>query len=315
MPSSSRGVAATCGRGPLAAAVRAAVAAEVAEVDGVVVVRRGRSCGSASSRRRAGAPAAPGSRPRRRSRRPARGSRPEVGHQRVVGVQHEARARRRARRRELGPAVGQQLELAVAVELVAEEVGQQHERGLELASATPGSHASSTSNRPSWPGSPAGVEQRGGHSPGMFEPARLCTSGRPARSSMAASIAAWSSCRWWPTRAPSRRSSRRAHARRWRRVPAAAAPGRAAVVPPLRPSAAARGPQRRRAMACARRRASGRRRGPRPAGSAAPRVIVAGSVGDRVAVGVDVERPVRARPPPPRRGSTCASAGCRGACP
>jgi len=48
----------------------------------------------------------------------------EVGDQRVVGVEHEPRAARVGRHK-LGPAVGQGLQLAVAVELVAKEVGEQ----------------------------------------------------------------------------------------------------------------------------------------------------------------------------------------------
>ena len=83
------------------------------------------------------------SRPRwARSRPPARAARPrpstarlvhaaEVGDQRVVGVEHERRAAG-LRRHDRGPAVGDRLQLAVAVELVAEEVAEQHRARLEL---------------------------------------------------------------------------------------------------------------------------------------------------------------------------------------
>ena len=49
--------------------------------------------------------------------------------QRVVGVEHEPPPRWRDDR---GPAVGDRLQLAVAVELVAEQVGEQHRARLDL---------------------------------------------------------------------------------------------------------------------------------------------------------------------------------------
>ncbi len=55
----------------------------------------------------------------------------EVGDERVVGVEHEAGAAR-ARGDDLGPVVGEALELAVAVELVAEEVGEHDQARVEL---------------------------------------------------------------------------------------------------------------------------------------------------------------------------------------
>ena len=55
----------------------------------------------------------------------------EVGDQRVVGVQHE-RGIVRLGGDDLGPAVGDQLELAVAVELVAEQVAEQEHLRVEL---------------------------------------------------------------------------------------------------------------------------------------------------------------------------------------
>ena len=85
----------------------------------------GRSGRSSASRPRAGAPAGrvAGRRSRRRSR-PAR-SRAEVADLRVVPVDDEHGLRRQRRRRR-APALGDVLELAVAVELVAEEVAEQH---------------------------------------------------------------------------------------------------------------------------------------------------------------------------------------------
>ena len=103
----------------------------MAEVHGVVVVGACRSCGSASSPPRAGAPAAPGRRPRPRSRRRRR-SRPRSATSGSSAFRTKRVAARRART-PVGPAVGQQLELAVAVELVAEQVRQQHEPRAQVA--------------------------------------------------------------------------------------------------------------------------------------------------------------------------------------
>ena len=55
----------------------------------------------------------------------------EVGHERVVGVEHELGGRG-ALGGHRGPAVGDRVELAVAVELVAEQVGEQHRARVEL---------------------------------------------------------------------------------------------------------------------------------------------------------------------------------------
>jgi hypothetical protein len=54
----------------------------------------------------------------------------EVGDERVVGVEHEAGARRAGD--DGGPAVGDRLELPVAVELVAEQVGQEQRARLDV---------------------------------------------------------------------------------------------------------------------------------------------------------------------------------------
>ena len=54
----------------------------------------------------------------------------EVGDERVVGVEHELRGGRGGHGRR--PAVGDRLELAVAVQLVAEQVGQQQGARAEL---------------------------------------------------------------------------------------------------------------------------------------------------------------------------------------
>jgi hypothetical protein len=55
----------------------------------------------------------------------------EVGDERVVGVEHERRGGA-APRDELGPAVGDDVQLAVAVELVTEEVREQDRARLDL---------------------------------------------------------------------------------------------------------------------------------------------------------------------------------------
>ncbi len=115
--------AATCGFGPLAPAVGAAVAAHVAEVHGLVGVLvaavaaalRVRGVLERLERVRAVLHA---------EVHDALALAPQVRHQRVVGVEHE-RGAPVALCHQLRPAVGQQLQLAVAVELVAEQVGQQ----------------------------------------------------------------------------------------------------------------------------------------------------------------------------------------------
>ncbi|HWY90849.1 MAG TPA: hypothetical protein VNY31_09285 [Solirubrobacteraceae bacterium] len=59
----------------------------------------------------------------------ARGAVPvaaEIRHERIVGVQHEGRRPSRPLAQRRDPAVGDRLELAVTVELVAEQVRQQH---------------------------------------------------------------------------------------------------------------------------------------------------------------------------------------------
>ena len=88
----------------------------------------------------------------------------EVGHQRIVGVEHEASAAVELGH-ELRPAVGEQVELAVAVELVAEQVGEEQQAGL---------HVLRDGRQPrlvdleeaELAALAACVEQRGGHSPG-----------------------------------------------------------------------------------------------------------------------------------------------------
>ena len=109
----------------------------------------------------------------------------EVGDQRVVGVQHE---RRRARRDQGGPALADRLELAVAVQLVAEQVAQR-DRARRSAAVTESSQNSSTSNRPS---SAPGRRSSSAEAtpPAMFAPATLCTVAMPAASRIDAASAA-----------------------------------------------------------------------------------------------------------------------------
>ena len=71
----------------------------------------------------------------------------ESADQRIVGV-HDAASSRPAARRRRPPALGDQLQLAVAVELVAEEVSEHTARGRRRP-ATSGKAPSSTSNSPS----------------------------------------------------------------------------------------------------------------------------------------------------------------------
>jgi hypothetical protein len=59
-----------------------------------------------------------------------------------------------------------------------------------MSRATAGSHASSTSKRPSWPRSRPASSSAVATPQDMFDPARLCTSGLPERSSAAAIMAA-----------------------------------------------------------------------------------------------------------------------------
>ena len=115
-------------RRALAAAVRAAVAPHVPEVDGLVcvgvaavaavlrvrgVLELGERLGVVGHAEVHDPVASPA----------------EVGDERIVGIEHEARAAGLGGH-ELRPAVGQQLELAVAVELVPEQVGEQVEAGV-----------------------------------------------------------------------------------------------------------------------------------------------------------------------------------------
>ena len=92
---------------------------------------------------------------------------------------------------QLGPAVGQQLELAVAVELVAEQVARARAARVQRRAPPSGSQASSTSNRPSWSRVAAGVEQRGGHAPVHVRAGAVVHDRPPARApGSPASIAA-----------------------------------------------------------------------------------------------------------------------------
>ena len=115
----------------------------------------------------------------------------EVGDERIVGVEHELRRRGRGDGRR--PAVGDRLELAVAVELVAEEVGQQQRARRAAPGRRWSSQNSSTSKSPASPSMPsprAAPSSALATPPAMFAPARLCTRRAPERSRIAATIAA-----------------------------------------------------------------------------------------------------------------------------
>ena len=188
MPSSSTRVATTLWLRPPAPAVVAAVAAEVAEVDGVVdvggaavaavlgvggVLELGKGLGVVLEAEVDDVPRArgPGRPPagRRRSGRSGRRARPRRRRAPPSG-RPAARARRSGRAgRGRGSRAGR--------------------RAGAPRRATRGSQASSTSNRPSWPGSrPASSSAVATPQP-MFDPARLCTTRRPCRSSTPAAIA------------------------------------------------------------------------------------------------------------------------------
>ena len=113
---------------------------------------------------------------------------PEVGDERVVGVQDEA-GRGRQAGDDRRPAVGDDLELAVAVELVAEQVAEQHRARLELGrdrsepelvDLEQAHVAAARARRASAAATP----------PAMFAPARLWTSRVPVRPRIVAIIAA-----------------------------------------------------------------------------------------------------------------------------
>ena len=125
----------------------------------------------------------------------------QVGDERVVGVEHERRPAG-ARGHDRGPAVGDRLQLAVAVELVAEEVAEQHRARLELLDhrAEPElvdlEEAEVAGQRA--PAAAAGVRQRAG------DPARHVRPGAVVDEPRAGALEdrwppsprSWS-CRWW----------------------------------------------------------------------------------------------------------------------
>ena len=272
--------------------------------------RRGRSGGSAWSRRRAGARAARASRRRRRSRRRGSrgalvgGARAEVGDQRVVGVEHELRARGLGRDHR-GPAVGDRLQLAVAVELVAEQVAEQHRPRLELVDdrgrARTRRPRTGRSRRPA-PALARRVEQRGGDAAGHVRPGAVVDEPRAAcaRGSRRPSPRS-SSCRWWPRSRRCRGQPRR-RAGRSRAARCASAPCRAATCRRRgRRCGRGRPPWRRTAWPPSRitRRHHPQRAGQHPHGDR--------QVADRVAVGVERERAVGAERAPRARACSCTS--------
>ena len=78
----------------------------------------------------------------------ARSDRGEPAELRVVAVHGQGRVRWKPLDRR-APALGDELELAVAVELVAEEVAEGQRPRLHALARPPAARASSTSNRPS----------------------------------------------------------------------------------------------------------------------------------------------------------------------
>ena len=117
----------------------------------------------------------------------------EVGDRRIVGVEDEARAPG-PRRDRLGPILGQRLHLAVAVELVAEEVAEHHQRRVELGRdlGEPGLVDLEQALVP------ALLEQRRGDAPGHVRSGPVVD--RPAAVGLEQrrrSSRPSSSCRWW----------------------------------------------------------------------------------------------------------------------
>ena len=85
------------------------------------------------------------------------------------------------------PAVGDDLELAVAVELVAEQVAEQHRARVELGGDRPEPELVDLEQAQRRRGAAASAAAT---PPAMFAPARLCTSRVPVRPRIAAIIAA-----------------------------------------------------------------------------------------------------------------------------
>ena len=168
------------GLGPAPAAVRAVVAAEVGEVDRVVGV------GMAAAAAVLGVGRVLQLRVGERvvlHAEVARAALPaEVGHERVVRVEHE-RGGARVRGHDLRPALGDDLELAVAVELVAEQVGEQQRPRAQLADhgAEPELVDLEQAEPPSSSRPPRreAAASAAATPPAMFAPARLCTSVSP----------------------------------------------------------------------------------------------------------------------------------------
>ena len=146
---------------------------------------------------------------------------------------------------QLRPAVGEQLELAVAVELVAEQVGEQQQARVELARPRSAARPRRPRTAPAGPRPRPGVEQRGGHSPGHVRAGAVVDHRAPG------ALEAGREHRGRGRLAVRGRDQHRAlvevagHAARARPARARSSSRPGAVVPPLRPSAAADGPQQR----------------------------------------------------------------------
>ena len=208
-------------RRPGVAAVGAAVVAEVAEVDRLVAV----GVAATHARGGVGGVGEVGERHRRIVEAEpdhvaaAVAERADDG---IVGGEHEQRlGRQLADHRP--PALGHQLQLAVAVELVAEQVRERAraagcgERSRAARTRPPRTGPAARRPRRSaarWRRRRGGSRRRRCGRARARAPARR----RPARS--------WSSCRWWP-RPARRRLPAAPRGARWRRAPGAAAPCRA----------------------------------------------------------------------------------------
>ena len=193
------------GRGPRLAAARAVVVAEMAEVDRVEHIRRAAAAAvlriggvrHACQRERVVLDAEV------EHRRVALTA--EVGDRWIVGVEHERRVAGRSGVHGRVPAIGDRLELAVAIELVAEQVAEQDRARVQLGGERVEPQLVDLEQAELARDAPAragGGEQRGGDPSGHVRPGLVVhrATRRPARGSRRGSPSSWS-CRSSPTRA------------------------------------------------------------------------------------------------------------------
>ncbi len=204
-----------------AVAVGAAPVAQVAQVDRRIVEPLPAARRTTWSRRRV--PCRPVPPPDRRCQSRSRGLPGiERRHQRIVDVSHQ-RAIRAESRGQLVPALGDRLQLAVAVELVAKQVAQAPSPSARARGRRRGGQPRRPRTGRRRPrlarAAPTPHPRPGSHLPDCDSAGTVAPASRPA-------CAWWWSCRWSPTpppiRAPSCRSGERSPRNQ---APAAAGPG------------------------------------------------------------------------------------------